>query len=104
MEHKPDQQLADALERLALDSPADAVPAAAHVWSQSQIQLRYQSHKREHSYATTVSTVAIALYTLLFLLWAIRQEPLTVGVLFTLAVAVVAAFLLWWMSRRAVQS
>ena len=104
MEHKPDQQLTDALRRLAMDWPEDEVPTAAQVWSRSQIRLRYQSHKRGHSYAATVSTVAVALYALLFLLWAIRQEPLTLGVLFTLAVAIVAAFLLCWMSRRAVHS
>ena len=104
MEHKPDQQLADALRRLAIDWPEDELPTAAQVWSRSQIRLRYQSHKRGHSYAATVSTVTVALYALLFLLWGIRQESLTLGVLFTLGVAIVAAFLLSWMSRRAVLS
>ena len=104
MEHKPDQQLADALRRLAMDRPEDAVPTAAQVWSRSQIRLRYQSHKRDYSYAATVSTMAVAVYALFFLLWAIRQDPLTFGVLFTLAVAIVAALLLCWMCRRAVHS
>ena len=104
MQHSRDRLLSDALRRLARDEPADEVPTAAQVWSRSQFRLRYQSRKRGHSYASTVSTATVALYALLFLLWNTRPESPALGVLFTLAVAIIAAFLLCWMSRRTVHS
>jgi hypothetical protein len=103
MQHSRDRLLSDALRRLARDEPADEVPTAAQVWSRSQFRLRYQSRKR-HSYASTVCTATVALYALLFLLWNTRPESPALGVLFTLAVAIIAAFLLCWMSRRTVHS
>jgi membrane-associated PAP2 superfamily phosphatase len=104
MAHSPDQQLADALRQLARDCPADEVPTAAQVWSRSQFRLCYRSQNRGHSYAATVSTATVALYALLFLLWDTRPESLAVGLLFTLAVAIMAAFLLCWLSRRTAHS
>ena len=104
MDYSWEQRLCDELRRLARDEPSHEIPTAAEVWSRSQFRLRYKSHKLRHSYASTASTAMVALYALLFLLWDTRSDSLRVGISLTLAVAIVAAFLLCWMSRRTVRS
>lgn len=103
MEDRREQQLRDSFRQLAGDQQAYEVPTAAEVWSRSRFRLRYEAHNRRHSYTSTVSTAMVALYALLFLLWETRSDSLRVGVLLILAVAVIAAFLLCWMSRRMIR-
>ena len=103
MEERREQQLLDSLRQLASDEQAYEVPTAAEVWSRSQFRLRYESHKRRHSYMSTASTAMVALYALLFLLGETRSDSLRVGVLILLAVAIIVAFLLCWISRRTIR-
>lgn len=103
MEDRREQQLFDLLRQFASDEHTYEVPTAAEVWSRSQFRLRYQSRKCRHSYTLTASTAMVALYTLVFLLWETRSDSLGVGVLLMLAVAIIVAFLLCWMSRRTIR-
>ena len=104
MDYSCEQQLCDALRRLAKDEPSHEIPTATEVWSRSQFRLRYKSHQRRHSYLSTASTAMVALYALLFLLFDTRSESLGIGVLVALAVVCISAFLLCWVSCRPIRS